>query len=80
MIKIYYQDKNLVLDFSTDKTGNCQMEIFDLKGNILFQQDLGFVNSGINKFELKTNLPIGVYFCKLKINDYSITQKFQIEG
>jgi len=77
-INIYKKNRLLYLEFTTLKTGNSTVELFDIKGNSVYQDNLGFINPGLNKFELNTNLPIGVYFCKLQINNSRFSQKFQI--
>jgi len=77
-IKIYKNNKLLYVEFLTMKIGNSSVEIFDIQGNRIFQNNLGFINPGLNKFELNTNLPIGVYFCEVQINNSRFSQKFQI--
>ena len=75
---IIEQSGNLNIELTTEHIGNAKITITDLLGKDIEQQNLNPVNQGLNRFTINENLPIGIYICKIQINDYSISQKFQV--
>ena len=63
-------------NFSLEKEGNVEVDIFDTNGRLVFSQQKN-MQAGENQLEiLKTNLPAnGIYFYKLKTDNYSNSGK-----
>ncbi|MGA2297027.1 MAG: T9SS type A sorting domain-containing protein [FCB group bacterium] len=77
-LNIIQQSGNLTIELTSEHIGFADISISDLLGKNIEQQKLGFINQGLNRFIINANLPNGIYICKISINDYSISQKFQI--
>jgi c-di-GMP-related signal transduction protein len=77
-LKIYYQGNKIILELSTNQTGNSQLFISDLNGKNIYQQDLGFINQENNKYFIDIELPSGIYLCKVIVGPKVYSQKFEI--
>ena len=77
-LNIQGQSDTFTIELTTEHIGNAEVFISDLLGKNIYQQSLGLVIQGLNRFSINVNLPIGIYICKILINDYSISQKFQV--
>ena len=77
-LNIIEQSSNLTIELTTEHIGNAELSITDLLGKNIYQEKLGIVIQGLNRFSINANLPVGIYICKININDYSISQKFQV--
>lgn len=68
------------LEINSVVRGYSAVNIYDLEGNKLLTKELGILNSGINKSEIKTNLPSGFYYVVVNIdNQFFRSAKLIIE-
>lgn len=66
----------LTVEFDLDKAENIQVELFDILGRRVYQENLGKRFSGENQHFINTdNLKKGTYILKLKIGTQEINQK-----
>lgn len=66
----------LTVEFDLDKAENIQVELFDILGRRVYQEDLGKRFSGENQHFINTDdLKKGTYILKLKIGTQEINQK-----
>ncbi|MFK7949399.1 MAG: CUB domain-containing protein [Saprospiraceae bacterium] len=69
-------NNQLTIEFDLDKVENIQLELFDILGRRVYQEDLGKRHSGENQHFINTNdLTKGAYILKLKIGEQEINQK-----
>lgn len=69
------------IEYSLDKTSNVQIEIFSVKGELVFQSKEINKESGNHKFEIGDDkkLENGMYVCKITSDSKSETINFVIE-
>ena len=66
----------LTVEFDLEKAENVQIEVLDVLGRRVYQEDLGQRTSGENQHFINTNdLTKGAYILKLKIGEQEINQK-----
>lgn len=68
-------DQNLTLELESDQSENTQIQIFNLLGQPVFEQNIDIL-LGKNKFDLPLkNLKTGTYFIKIQLEKGTITVK-----
>jgi len=69
--------EGLWVAFSLPAEGRAMLELFDLKGRMIAQQDVGALGSGGHRVELSPSrqLPAGVYLVRLTRGDRTLTAK-----
>ncbi len=77
-MSIRAENEQLSLEITSLKSGLGTIQIHNITGQKLFETELGFIEEGNHRKKLDIQLPTGVYFCKLKIDGFEITEKFQI--
>ena len=66
----------LTIEFDLEESENVSIELFDVIGRSLHEENLGKLSSGQNKQLISTdNLPKGTYILKLQIGEQVINQK-----
>ncbi|MGD1845000.1 MAG: PKD domain-containing protein [Salibacteraceae bacterium] len=55
------------------------IEIIDLKGAVLYQEDLGVVNAGSNNFRIGAELPSGMYIAKVTAGEEQMNHRLMIK-
>ena len=71
--------KNIVIDFNINKLQNIKIEMTDLRGRIVKEANLGFVN-GFNRYSIDADgISKGTYFINLISNEGRETKKIVIE-
>lgn len=67
------------LSFSLMQSMDVSIEILDITGKIILNENLGFLVSGEHSKEIKTQkFPTGIYFCKLQVGNTSQVIKLQV--
>lgn len=67
------------IEYFMPKAGNATIEMVDMKGRTIFQNDLGFKNKGLNSFKWsRASLEHGIYILKLHTENGSTTTRVQL--
>ena len=74
-----FKDETRIQYYLNEKS-NCKFEVSSLSGKILYEENLGIKNIGLNEVTYSNStLSSGVYFYSILVNDKSITKKMIIQ-
>ncbi len=75
--KIYVNNGTIMLKFSNDSFSKIRIEIYNLLGSIFYSEEINN-NTKENQIALNTNLPSGIYICKIISGNKEYSQKIEI--
>lgn len=75
--KVYSDNGKLFVELFYFSDSKNQILISDLLGNIRYTKELEYIQQNV-KIELNSNLPTGIYFCKITDGTKEYSQKFEI--
>jgi len=69
---------NLKIQLTVPKTSHVELVVYNVLGQVEEILVDGVVNVGIHVLCLDRNLPVGVHYCRLEINNFALTEKIVI--
>ncbi|MBK9249746.1 MAG: hypothetical protein IPM69_16935 [Ignavibacteria bacterium] len=74
--RYYLTVKDKSIDFGVGLSGNVRLEVFDYVGNSVFLITDGYLNAGA--YSAMLDLPVGVYYCRMRAGMYESVRKVLI--